>query len=161
MFIVPDVLMGSILTAIEAALGTTITGVVHLHLFTNNFTPNKTNILADFTELTSVQVPGYVVPSANWFAGVPHRIASGAWEGPNSLADPNFVCTGAPPPSPQVVYGWYATDSTNAILLGSGTFAAPFTFSAIGDGFTMPGNPLLSQSDISTLQLSLQDLEPM
>jgi hypothetical protein len=160
MYVLPDTIMGSILTAILAELGTASTGVVHVHLFTNNITPSKSNVLTDFTELTNVEVPGYAAASANWFAGVPHRLNSGAWEGPDSLADPNFTCTGTAPPSPQIVYGWFATDSTNAILLGSGVFGTPYTFTAIGDGFTLPGNPQLIQSLPGTLTCTLPDLEP-
>lgn len=160
MFIVPDVLMAGIMTAVELALGTAITGLVHVHLYTNNLSPTKTNVLGDFTELTNVEVPGYAVKSANWFAGVPFRRSDGTWEDPSSLVDPTFVATGAPP-VPIVVYGAFLTDSTDAILVGSGIFTVPFTFTLIGDGFTLPGNPLLLQSDGQTLTLTLQDLEPV
>jgi hypothetical protein len=160
MFIVPDVLMSPIMTALQLQLGTAVTGLVHIHLFTNNITPTKNNVLTDFVELTNVEVPGYAPASANWFAGVPHRLNSGAWECPSSLADPNFVCTTTPPPAPQIVYGWFATDSTDAILKGSGLFAAPYTFTQIGDGFTLPGNPELVQSSGGVLTLNMQDLEP-
>ncbi len=160
MYVTPDNLMGALITAIEAVLGTTITGLVDVHLFTNNFTPTKSNVLADFTELTNVEVPGYVKKTANWFAGTPHRLNSGAWEAPNSLADPNFVCSGSAPPAPIPVYGFFLTDSTDAILLGSGLFAVPYTFTLLGDGFTLPGNPNLIQPNNTSLVLTFQDLEP-
>lgn len=160
MYIVPDAIMSALLTAIELQLGTAITGLVHVHLYTNNLTPTKNNILADYTELTNIEVPGYAAKSANWFAGVPFRRLDGSWEDPSSLVDPSFVATG-PPPAPQVVYGFFITDSTDAILLGSGLFATPFTFVSTGDGFTLPGNPSLIQSDGNTLILSLQDLQPV
>lgn len=159
MYIVPDPLMGPLLTAIELAISTAITGLVHIHLFVNNITPTKTTILANFTELTNVEVPGYVAKSSNWFAGVPYRKMDGSWSDPNSLVDPSFVATG-PPPAPQIVYGFFITDSTDAILLGSGLFLVPFTFVSTGDGFSLEGEPNLLQSDGNTLTLALQDLEP-
>lgn len=160
MYVLPDTIMGSILTKILENLGTASTGVVHIHLFTNNITPSKANVLADFTELTTTEVPGYAPASANWYAGVPLRLNSGAWESPDSLADPNFTCSTSAPPSPQIVYGWFATDSTDAILLGSGVFGSPYIFSSIGDGFTLPGNPQLIQGLPGVLTCTLPDLEP-
>jgi len=159
MYIIPDLNMAGILTALELQLGTAATGLVHIHLFANAFTPTNANILADFTELTNVEVPGYAAKNANWYAGVPFRQNGGAWEGPDSLADPAFVATG-PPPAPVVVYGFFATDSTDAILLGSGNFTVPFTFTATGDGFDLPGNPVLVQLDGLTLTITFQDLQP-
>ena len=160
MLVVPDGLMAGIITAIMQALGTVTTGIVHVHLYTNLLTPTKLNVLTDFTELTSTEVPGYAAKSANWFAGVPFRRNDGSWEDPSSLVSPSFVATG-PPPTPINVNGVFLTDSTDAILLGSGQFAAPFTFSSTGDGFTLPGNPSLLQNTGSTLQLTFQDLEPV
>ena len=160
MFIIPDANMPAILTAIAAQLGTAATGLVHVHLYTNNFTPDKNSLLAAFTELTAVEVPGYAAKSVNWFAGVPFRRNDGQWEDPSSLADPSFVATG-PPPAPQVVYGFFLTDSTDAILLGSGLFDAPFTFQNTGDGFTLPGNLLLNQGDSTSLTLTFPDLVPV
>lgn len=160
MYVIPDANMAGVITAILAQLGTTGTGAVKIHLYTNNLSPTKANVLGDFTELTTMEVPGYAAASANWFAGVPFRQPTGGWEGPDSLADPSFVATGAPP-SPQIVYGWFATDSSNAILLGSGQFTNPFTFSLSGDGFALPGNPVLTQTDNTTLTLTLPDLEPL
>jgi hypothetical protein len=159
-FIIPDANMSAVLTAIELALGTAVTGLVHVHLYTNNLTPSKTNVLGDFTELTVAEVPGYAAQSANWFAGVPFRRQDGNWEDPSSLVDPTFAATGAVP-APVSVYGFFLTDSTDAILLGSGLFDSPFTFTAIGDGFTLPGNPVLGQADDLSLTLTLQDLQPL
>lgn len=159
MFVIPDANMGSILTAIELAMGTAVTGLLHCHLYTNVLVPTKANILTDYTELTNVEVPGYAAKSVNWFAGVPFRRNDGQWEDPSSLADPAFIATGAPP-SPIVTYGFFLTDSTDAVLLGSGAFSVPFTFSLLGDGFTLSGNPVLGQPDGLTALLTLPDLEP-
>lgn len=160
MYVVPDSNMAGVLTAILAQLGTTGTGLLHIHLFSNNFTPTKNSVLADFTEVTNVEVPGYVPAHANFFAGVPFRTPAGSWEGPDSLADPTFLATGAPP-APQVAYGFFVTDTTDAILLGSGVFANPFTFFHAGDGFTLEGNPQLNQGDANTLTLTFPDWEPV
>lgn len=159
MFIVPDVSMSGLLTALLAQLGTVATGLIHVHLYTNSLSPSKTNVLGDFTELTNVEVPGYGPSPANWFAGSPVRQPTGGWEGPDSLADPSFLATGTVP-SPIAVVGFFLTDSTNAILLGSGVFGTPFTFQSAGDGFVLPGNPVLTQTDPNTLTVTLPDLEP-
>jgi hypothetical protein len=155
----PDTKMSDVITAIMASLGTVATGLVHVHLYTNNVTPTKSTLLADLTELTNVQVPGYSPKSANWFAGVPHRNANGSWEIPNSLADPAFIATGLPP-IPIVVYGYFFTDSTDAILLGSGKFTSPFTFALTGDGFDLPTNPMLLQTDGLSLSVTLPNPQP-
>lgn len=159
MNVIPDVMLPDILTAILLTEGTAVTGDVNVHLYTNNLVPTKASILADFTELTNVQVPGYATQLANWFAGTPFRRNDGAWESPNSEPDPSFIGTTVPP-APQVVYGYFLTDSTNAILLGAGLFSAPFTYVEAGDGFTLHGNPSLAQEDDLTLTLTLVDLQP-
>jgi hypothetical protein len=159
MDIIPDANMGALLTAILAELGTVATGVVDVHLFTNDLTPTKDNVLGDFTELTNVIVPGYAKSTANWFAGVPFRRPDGGWESPSSLADPHFHSTGTIP-VPTVVYGFFLTDSTDAILLGSGRFDVPFTFFSNGDGFALPGNPVLTQTDGDTLTFNPANMQP-
>jgi hypothetical protein len=159
MYVLPDVNMSGVLTALLAQLGTAGTGLIHVHLFTNSLSPSKTNVLADFTELTNVEVPGYAAALANWFAGTPVRQPTGGWEGPDSLADPSFLATGVVP-SPIAVIGYFLTDSTDAVLLGSGAFGTPFTFTSLGDGFVLAGNPVLTQVDTNTLQVALPDLEP-
>jgi hypothetical protein len=159
MNVIPDANVGTLLTAMLLKLGTAVTGLTHLHLYTNDLTPTKTSVLGDFTELTNVEVPGYATGSVNWFAGVPFRRQDGVWESPSSLADPHFTATGTVP-APIVVYGFFATDSTDAILLGAGRFTSPFTFMAVGDGFVLPGNPSLNQADDLTLLFTFADLQP-
>lgn len=160
MDVVPDTNMGALLTALLLKLGTAVTGVVDVHLYTNNLTPTRNSVLGDFTELTTVQVPGYAKGVVNWFAGVPFRRQDGAWESPSSLVDPRFAATGAVP-APVLVYGFFLTDSTDAILLGSGRFAVGFTFMKVGDGFTLSSNPTLQQPDDTTLVFTFADLEPV
>lgn len=160
MYIVPDVNMAALMTAIQAQLGTAGTGVIDIHLFTNDLTPTKVNALGDFTELTNVEVPGYLKKSVNWFAGTPYREQDGSWTCPNSLADPSFVAS-ADPPSAQTVFGFFATDSTDAILVGSGRFAVPFVFTKSGDGFRLADDPKIIQSDGGTLTITMPDLEPI
>ena len=159
MLIIPDGNMAAIITAIQLQLGTAVTGLLHVHLYTNLLTPTKSNVRADFFELTILQCPGYAAKSINWYAGVPFRTPLGAWEDPSSLADPSFIATG-PPPIPVQVFGYFLTDSTDAILLGSGVFAIPFTFTFTGDGLTLEGNPSLNQPDASSIQLTFPDLQP-
>ena len=160
MYIIPDANMSGLITAIMAQLGTAATGIIDIHLYTNDLVPTKTNVLADFTELTNVEVPGYSKKTVNWFAGTPYREQNGGWVDPNSLADPAFVAT-ADPPAPQVVYGFFATDTTDAVLLGSGRFTSPFTFTKSGDGFRLADDPVLLQDTGGTVQILLPDLEPL
>lgn len=133
MWVLPDVEVAEIITALEAdVLIFPAAGVVRL--FTNDFTPLKSSVVGDFTQLTNVQVPGYAAVALAW-NGTPVRKQDGSWEDLGALM--NYLAAGGPPPAPIVVYGWYLTDAGNTAVFGSGRFAAPFTFSADGDGFNL------------------------
>ena len=109
----------------------------------------------DFTQLTNVEVPGYVAQAGGW-QGTPIRKADGSWED-GGVAPLHFGATG-PPPAPQIVYGWYATDAGNTVVIGSGKFATPFTFTATGDGFNLEQLANSSQIDGTGYRLTL-DME--
>jgi hypothetical protein len=133
MYQLPDVLQPELILAPEGDVNLFPAGWV-VRLFTNNLTPNKANVVTDFTELTNVQVPGYL-PVAGAWKGTPIRKPDGSWED-QGAAPLEFKATGLPP-APQTVYGWFATNAAGTVLLGSGVFAAPFVFTLLGDGFTL------------------------
>ena len=154
MYILPDLLVKQIILAAEADT-TIFPAGWKVHLYTNNLIPTKTNVVADFTELTNVEVPGYLAVAGAW-AGTPVRKQDGSWEDQGS-APLAFAATSAPP-SPQIVYGWFATDTGGTTLIGSGAFTVPFTFTANGDGFLLEQvfNALQATDDTYTLTLEME-----
>lgn len=78
--------------------------------------------------------PGYLALAGAW-AGAPVRKQDGSWED-GGVGPLQFKAT-APPPAPQIVYGWYAANAAGTVLIGSGKFATPFTFTLNGDGFDL------------------------
>lgn len=133
MYQLPDILIEELILACEADVSLFPAGWL-VKLYTNNLTPTKSNVVGDFTQLTNVEVPGYAPVAGSWM-GAPVRKQDGSWEDQGSAPLP-FKATGAPP-SPQIVYGWYATDAAGTTLIGSGLFAVPFTFVLNGDGFVL------------------------
>ena len=133
MYVLPDLLIKEIILAIETDTTMFPAGWV-VRLFVNNITPDKNTLLATLTEVTNVEVPGYA-PVAGAWQGTPIRKATGEWED-GGVGPLHFGATGAPP-APQIVYGWFATDAAKTVLLGSGLFLNPFTFSLSGDGFNL------------------------
>lgn len=154
MYQLPDPLIEEIILAIEADTTMFPAGWL-VKLFTNNFTPNAQNVVGDFTELTNVEVPGYAPVAGAWL-GSPVKKADQSWEDQGAAPLP-FKATGVPP-SPQVVYGWYATNAAGTVVLGSGVFANPFTFSLLGHGFDLEQVINVSQIDDSNYQVHL-DME--
>lgn len=126
-----------------------------IRLFTNAAAPSKNSVLADFTQLTNVEVPGYAAQAGGW-AGTFVRKQDGSWEDLGA-ALLTFKASG-PPPSPQQVFGWYATDAGNTTLLAAGLFTTPFTFTKTGDGFALEQVLNISQTDQSDYNVKL-DME--
>jgi len=123
-------------------------------LYTNNLTPTRANVLADFTEATSVEVPGYAPVAIAW-NGAPVRNQDGSWT--DEAAQAVFAATGLPP-SAQIIYGWFLQNAGKTALLGSGLFEAPFTFTQSGDGFFLTPrlNALQSTGDIVTFDFEME-----
>jgi hypothetical protein len=154
MYQLPDLLQKEIIVAIEADTVMFPAGWL-VRLYTNNLIPTKANVIGDFTELTNVEVPGYAAVAGAW-SGTPLRKQDGSWE--DGGAGPlDYIASGAPP-SPQIVYGWYATDAAKTTLIGSGAFPAPFTFTATGDGLSLEQLLNVLQLTDSTYQILL-DME--
>lgn len=133
MYIFPDSLVSELILSPEGDANLYPAGAL-VRLYTNNLVPTKNSVLADFTELTAVEVPGYA-PVAQAWAGVPVRKQDGSWED-QGAAPLQYKATSSPP-APQIVYGWYMTDAANTVLLASGAFDTPFTFTQNGDGFAL------------------------
>lgn len=132
MYVQPDGNLPLEILAIEADATMFPAGWV-MRLYTNDLTPTNLTVIGDMTQLTNVQVPGYAAVAMTWDA-TPARDQLGAW---NDYAnDAAFIATG-PPPSDQIVYGWYFTDAANTVLLAAGRLDQPFTFHATGDGLRL------------------------
>lgn len=154
MYQLPDPLMKEIILAIELD-AVMFPGGWLVRLYTNDLTPSKTNVVADFTELTNVQVPGYA-PVAGAWQGLPVRKPTGEWE--DGGVGPLNYAASANPAAPIVVHGWFATNAAGTVLIGSGRFASPFTFALAGDGFDLEQLIRSSQVDGTDYNLLL-DME--
>lgn len=153
MFVLRDAGLRELILALETDLSIFPAGMT-MRLFTNNFTPDKNSILADFTELTGAAVPGYLSVAPLW-SGTPTRNQDGSWEDLLSVA--LFQATGNPA-APTVVYGWFLTNPGNTIVFGSGAFVVPFTFVKSGDGVNLQGRILTKQDTGTSVDLTL-DME--
>lgn len=141
MFIYPDGNLQEIIAALESDI-VLFPGGMTLHLFTNDLTPTRTTVKADLTELTNVEVPGYVATTPAW-NGTPFRRQDGSWE---DWTDQNlFLAAGGPPPAPIVVFGWYLANAAGTLVVASGRFDAPFTFVQDGDGFSLKARMNVNQ----------------
>jgi len=142
MYIWPDLSLQEIILALEADVTLYPAGMT-LHLFTNDFTPTRASVMADFTELTNVEVPGYAATTPTW-AGSPIRKNDGSWE---DWTDQNqFLAAGGPPPTPVTVFGWYLANAGNTVVASSGRFDTPFTFTDDGDGFSLKARLNVNQT---------------
>jgi len=135
MYTLPDTSVQEIIAALEVDAILFPAGML-LHLDTTDFTPTRATVLGDFTELTNIQVPGYVAAAPAW-NGTPLRKADGSWE--DLMALVSFIAAGGPPPVGITVYNWFLTDVAGTVLVASGRLSNPFTFVADGDGFTLEG----------------------
>lgn len=157
--ILPDLISRQVLEAAYLVIQSGIDGA-QIALFTNNIVPTASSPLSAFTELTTGQVPGYERGSWINTAGDELRRQDGQWEGDWSSESSIAYLAGGTVPSPVTVYGWFALDSsTGLILLGSGTFNAPFTFSELGDGFQMASPIIFGQGGVYSI-FTLPDFEP-
>lgn len=90
-----------------------------LRLFTNNITPNTSNVVGDFTEATFT---GYGATAlAGWTAAAVVAHVAGTTANPIT-----FTATGAY----QSIYGWYVTDGAGDYVCGGRDAAAPVVMSA-------------------------------
>lgn len=154
MYVLPDALLSEIISALELDTNLFPAGMT-LRLYTNDLTPTRANVVGDFTELTNVEVPGYVATTPAW-NGTPLRKQDGSWE---DLTDLNsFIAAGGPPPTAIPVYGWFLTNSGGTALVAAGRFDSTFTFVADGDGLTLEGKLNVNQTSGTEVTVTL-DME--
>jgi hypothetical protein len=151
MYQLPDTLIREVILACESDANLFPSGWV-VRLYVNNLAPTKATPLASFTELTNVEVPGYA-PVAGVWQGNPVRSNLGVWED-YGVGPLQFYASSAPP-SPQIVYGWFATNAAGSVLLGAGQFSVPFTFTLSGDGFNLDQLAQMTQLAGNAYQLLL------
>ena len=154
MYVLPNTMIKAFLLAIEGSTTLFPSGFL-LKLYTNNITPSGTNVVGDFTQLTNVEVPGYVAGAPTWNA-TPQRNQDNSWS--DSMSDILFAATSTPP-SPQVVYGWLLTDSGGTTLLGAGLLDVPFTFQDNGDGFQLEGSINCNQTSDDQVTTTLEMIQ--
>jgi len=110
---------------------------MHLHLAQNAFTPGLELVLGDLTEATftgsaalnagtGAQPVGFDV--ATGFEIILVKEPAGGW---------TWTCTVAPTPE-ETIYGWYLTDTADAVLLGSGLLDNPLTINTVGQTLHVP-----------------------
>lgn len=124
------------LLATDAATLASLTAM-HVHLAVSPFVPTPS---LDPTTITEASFPGYAAldPTAgaqlfyvdplDGLLTIEFKEPVGGW---------HFQTTGTPTP-PQTVYGWYVTDSTDAILYGSALLTTPVPLTATGQGLNLP-----------------------
>jgi hypothetical protein len=94
-----------------------LTGSVHYHLYTNNLTPTLATVLGDFTEAAWTS---YAVATRTWTDFATNGVAA---HNGYALATPiAFLNTSGATVNP---YGYYVTDTGDAILLACARFDGP------------------------------------
>jgi len=110
---------------------------VHVHLAKAAFTPTPSLDIASLVEASfdgGSPLSAGVGPQQEFLDPASgQRIVqllepSGGW---------HWVTTGITD-LPQTIFGWYATDNTDAVLYGSGLLAIPVVLNAIGQGIDIP-----------------------
>ena len=104
-----------LLTQIKNAVDGILLGA-KLHLFVNDVSPQKSSVVADFTEASFTD---YAVHDVTWSAD---PLTDGSeWKIISDLA--SFVAGAAP--TPETVYGWYLTDSAGTGLIAAKRYDDP------------------------------------
>lgn len=96
-----------------------------IHLFTNNYTPDCSMTLADFTEVTgdSDYAPASIAGASSWSQTFAACVAQGS-TGPYSF---NFA-------NSQTIYGYYVTNASGQLCFAEALQGGPYTVS--------PGTPV-------------------
>jgi hypothetical protein len=107
-----------------------LTAVVNLHLFKNDYAPAPNSLLADFEEADYSGYAAAVLTPTPWpifYQGIAQAVAVG----------PAVVFTPSGPTIPNVIYGYYVTDSTGTRLLWAERFAEAKIMNGVTTGFTL------------------------
>jgi len=110
---------------------------MHLHLAAAPFTPSLDLVLGSLTEATftggadknaGTGAQTVLFDVSTGFEMIQILEPVGGW---------TWLCT-VTPGAPETIYGWYLTDTADAVLLGSGLLPDPVTIEAAGQGLTIP-----------------------
>lgn len=108
---------------------TSVTDGVHVHLYTNDYTPLATSTVASFTEATFTGYADVTLSRATW--GAPSTVSGKASS--TYGTDPTFTCSGG---ASQTCYGYYVTTVDDATLLWAERFDTSRTI-ASGETLTV------------------------
>lgn len=111
----------------DVAVGGPFAGA-KIALYTNNISPSKNRVLADFTiadwgGLTNLKALTWGAPFANDSQQAEVRAGLTTW------------LTLTTPVTEVIVYGYVVTDTAGAVLLMAEKFATPYTFNRAGQAF--------------------------
>jgi hypothetical protein len=120
MLVVPKVSALLLLNAIQNAL----LGLISVHLYVNDISPDLDTVLADLTEAS---FPGYA-GQVGTFTTPPFTNGSNKAE-TDQDSSVTFTSTGS---SGETAYGYYITDTLNADLYWIERFASPVPFDQAG-----------------------------
>jgi hypothetical protein len=115
----------ALLAALSARPALALLATPNVHLFVNNLAVAWNTVIGDLTEATFAGYAAIALPAFS----APVHLAS---NGQGLVASINFVGGAIVAPG-QVAYGYYLTDTTNAILYWLETFAEPVPFASVGD----------------------------
>lgn len=119
------VLLDALLAALAARPAAALLAAPNVHLYVNNIAFAAGTAISDLTEATFAGYAAAVLPT---LVG-PIALPNGAL-GLHAAVD--YVATSVVSPG-QVVYGYYVTDTTNAILYWGEKLATPIPIANIGD----------------------------
>lgn len=107
-----------------------LTATVELHLYKNDVAPTPTSILADFTEADFDGYGPETITPVSWpifLKGISQAVAVG----------PAIVFSPTGSVTPNLVYGYFVTDSTGARLLWGERFEEEQVMNGVTTGFTL------------------------
>ena len=119
---------------LEAALGKVAAGALKLKLYTNDYTPVHTSVVADFTEMGAVQAYAEkTLATATWIAGVAGTGVGSAASNKASITYPQQTFTADGTGGAQTAYGYFITDNAETSLIGGERFSAAKAYASVGD----------------------------
>lgn len=112
--------------------------VWHLHLYQNDYSPNKTSTLADFTEADFSTYAIVELLRSDWQASAEFGGAAYSFYGVTFIEW--FAGSGS-----QVIYGYYVTDEADEFVLWCERFPTPQTASVVNSVKMQPSMRLRSE----------------
>ena len=92
--------------------------IINVRIFTNNFTPSDTTVLADFTQAAWTGYAAVVLTPATFNAAT---VVANVGQAQYPTA-PSFTMTAG---SPVTAYGWYIEDPDTGVCLATQLFSTP------------------------------------